>query len=118
MYEFNGWAVVVANEGTDAANDELMGRLLDHIAGLDEMTRERFHWDDAGLNGHRAIMVAGLRNHPDPFVTGVFQWLAEQSRRAYGLLYTLDDSWGDPNRFDVWRLRRGELTFHADPFFD
>lgn len=117
MYEFNGWAVVEADERGDAAGDELMEQLLEHVAGLEEMTRERFHWDNAALNGHRAILVSGLRNHRDPFVTGVFQWLADHSRRAYGLLYTRDDAWGDPNRFDVWRLRDGELTLHEDPFF-
>jgi hypothetical protein len=117
MYEFNGWAVVRSDEGSDEADGALFARLLEQIAGLPEMTRDRFHWDEGTLNGHWAILVSGLRNHGDPFVRGVFQWLADHSRRSYGLLHTRGDSWGEPDRFEAWRLRDGELTLHEDPFF-
>ena len=117
MYEFNGWAVVEADEGTEAADDELMDRLMAHIAGLPESTRDRILTAENVLNGFRSITLSGLRNHPDPFIVGVFHWLAEQSHRAYGLLYVRDDSWGEPDAFNVWKLERGKVTFHNDPFF-
>jgi len=117
MYEFNGWAVIESNEGTDEADGELMERLVEHLDELDEQSRKHFHTAGFVLNGFRSVFVSGLRNHPQPDVMGLFDWLARRSRRCYGLLYVRDDSWGEPDRFDVWRLQDGNVTHHDDPFF-
>lgn len=117
MYEFNGWAVVISEEANDAADDALFERLKAHVATLPESTRDRIFFPATILNGHWSIAVSGLRNHPDGEIRWLFEWLGEQSRRCYGLLHTRDDEWGDSDRFDVWKLERGAVTLHEDPFF-
>lgn len=119
MFEFNGWAVVEADGGGEAADHALMARLKEHVAeGKEEMPRG-FHFEE-GLNGFRSVLMSGMRNHPRPEVVGVFYWLAAESRRAYGLLYVRNDEVDDPadvNRWRVWRLADGEVTYHEDTLF-
>ncbi|HEU4557836.1 MAG TPA: Imm7 family immunity protein, partial [Longimicrobium sp.] len=89
------------------------------LEGAEEVP-QGFHFE-AGLNGFQSVLLSGLHNHHRPEVVGVFYWLAQESRRSYGLLYTRNDEVEDPAdvyRWRVWRLADGEVTYHhEEPFF-
>ena len=74
-----------------------------------------------GFNGMYSLTISGLRNHRREEVIDLFEWLAENSPACYGLLYVQDgEDWRRgadyQNDFRVWRLAKGQLTEHADPF--
>ncbi|HEX9937731.1 MAG TPA: Imm7 family immunity protein [Longimicrobium sp.] len=120
MYEFNGWAVVEAEVRTDSDDSELFDRVRAYVAALPEHTRERVFLPDTILNGFHSLTVSGFRNHCDPEILWLFEWLAAQSRLCYGLLYVRNDEVhdvADVYRWRVWRLAGGEVTCHDDPFF-
>lgn len=75
----------------------------------------------SGFNGMHSFTVTGLRNHRKEEVIDLFRWLAENGPGSYGLLHVCDDEDGErgadyANGFRVWRLARGRLTEHTDPF--
>jgi hypothetical protein len=116
MFEYHGWAVVCSDVGSDEANNKLMRALQVKLAELPESTRASFQLGDP-LNGLNTIMASGLRNHYRAEIVHVFWWLAQQSRRSYGLLYVRDDDVaGDKDAFQVHRLLDGQLQALADPF--
>ncbi|HEU4557891.1 MAG TPA: Imm7 family immunity protein [Longimicrobium sp.] len=120
MYEFNGWAVVEADVRSEENDRELFDALKEYVATLPEATRGRVFFPDTILNGFRSLTVSGLRNHCDSEILWLFEWLAARSRHCYGLLYVRNDEVLDPrdmDRFFVWRLANGEVTYHDDPFF-
>ncbi|MFL6211049.1 MAG: Imm7 family immunity protein [Pyrinomonadaceae bacterium] len=116
MFEYHGWAVVRSDDGSAEADDELMHALQVRLAALPASTSASFQLGDP-LNGLYTIMTAGLRNHYRAEIVNVFWWLAQQSRRSYGLLYVRDDDVeGDKDVFQVHRLLAGQLQALADPF--
>ena len=66
--------------------------------------------------------MSGLRNHRDPSIFHLFQWLAEHGKRSSGVLFTRDDE-DDDRRYDhetyfrVFRLSRGEFK-ELDTLFE
>ncbi len=118
MFEYQAWAVVRSDAGTEEADDALMDGLRQQVAALPEVLRGSFHLGD-GTNGMWSFTASGLRNHQRVEVMLVFDWLAAHSRRSYGLLYVRDDAVedGDRDAFHVYRLTDGRIAVLADPFF-
>jgi len=122
MFEFYGWASIgnrptrPSTSGAQATLTTLQRRLSElRVPGLVEVS---FHQD---LNGTiSAVFVTGLRNHRLESVFAFFKWLGAVAPHAYGLLYVLDDEDNrgpeHANSFHVWRLVRGVLSEHQDPF--
>jgi len=62
-------------------------------------------------------LAAGSHNHGAD-VVDFYERVASAAPGSYGVLYLHDDerSVGDRNKWQVYVLRRGEVTEHADPF--
>ena len=127
MFEYHGWAVVHSTSGRrvfDEAglhqpDDELLLDLLERqISTLAEPAREGVRLLRT-INGFCTLVVAGMRNHRDQSIYELFQWLADNGRRSYGLLFTSDDEDDDrqynhQTQFRVHRLATGEFTELSD----
>jgi hypothetical protein len=114
MFEYHCWAVAEPDARLDDGRT-LLQQLRDRIAALPEGSRESFHVTT--LNEVHVI-ATGLRNHYRPEVLDVFQWLAKQCPRCYGLMYLRGDPGEDgAYRFQVQRIGNGEIEFFEDPFF-
>jgi hypothetical protein len=120
LFEFHGWAVLSSDEGIATVrpgHSSLVDNVNARLGELRDKDRlSQFQIHDVG-NEILVLTVHGLRNHPQTQVIALFQWIAEQAPKSYGLLYVLDDEDGDhDNEFGVWRLARGQLSEQADPF--
>jgi hypothetical protein len=114
MYEYHCWAVL-PDFGDREAEGRLEQELRDRIAEVDEGSRESFN-----VTTLNTLMVAasGLRNHSQPFVIGVFEWIAENWPGSYGLLYIHpehpdEDGW----RFHVQKISAGRMEYLEDRYF-
>ena len=123
MFEYHGWAVIRSNWEDDDNYEENTARLFENlkekISSLSESMRKSFSYSE--MNEMSAILVSGFRNHRQPEVIEVFEWLAEQSNSSYGLLYVHDDEDHErgadyENVFRAYRLVRGHLVECDDPF--
>ena len=63
------------------------------------------------------LWLAGSHNHGAD-VVDFYERVASAAPGSYGVLYLHDDerSVGDRNKWQVYVMRRGEVTEHADPF--
>ena len=122
MFEFHGWITLRVDDSDDADIGVLRAREELAIEQLDAAIRE--HCDDISLfeikrtsNDLLVLVTHGLRNHADRGVVSLYRWIAENLTNSYGLLYVHDDE--DPvhdNEFRVFKLAKGKLSEHADPF--
>lgn len=123
MFEYHGWAtlrtdIVDQHGGEDeAALREMLGKLREHIAT--SPLKASIHIQER--NNLCALAIFGFNNHRQQPVIDVFQWLADNARCSYGLLYIHDDEDfkrdGDhTNHFRVWKLALGKLEELSDPF--
>ena len=129
MYEFHGWVVLayhthdINQERQDEAVNKFRAFLRDlHIEDFSMLCR---------LNGMDSFVITHMHNHLSEYVIDIYKWIAENLPGSYGLLYIHDDEdfagsyqsykYEDPtvdnsNKFFVYRLARGQLTKHEDPF--
>jgi hypothetical protein len=72
------------------------------------------------INGTHVLWLAGCTNHWGSDIDDVMELLqvaGEQAEGSYGLLYVWDDEDAvHENVFRVWRLAKGVLSEHPDPF--
>lgn len=123
MFEFHGWAVI--RESFDEANeDEDVLKAI--VAELSEQIRAH-PWVNGPcrlevVNGAYHLWTTGVFNHRGDRgeeLLELFRWIARMAPGSYGLLYVYDDEAENlPERvgFQVWRLARGQLLRHQDPF--
>ncbi len=123
MFEFHGWAVI--RESFDEAHED--GDVLKAIVA--ELS-EQIHthpWvngpcDLVSVNGAYHLWTTGLFNHRGSRaeeLLAFFQSLAQKAPGSYGFLYVHDDEAENPkerDNFQVWKLARGQLLRHHDPF--
>lgn len=108
----------------DAQDEQLWSALelqLQQLQQKDPFLHCQWH---RRLNNARGLLqIAVSRNHRSGSVWDLLDWLAQSSPGNYGLLYVHDDEdvagaragGGDfANVLRVWRLRRGQLSEHAD----
>jgi hypothetical protein len=118
MYEFHGWASVAHTAG--AREEKPQSRLWKRFTGmLGTALPEGGAHTAVRHDGSDHFSFSGAHPQREAYVLEVFQWLAENAPGAYGLLYVWDSDSddGQQNAFSVWRLRRGKLVEHRDPFF-
>jgi hypothetical protein len=117
MFEFNGWIVVRSNEGTIAADGELVDELREWLDAMDESIRTSFILPEHSVNGHRPLLLSGLRNHYWHEVEETLRWVAERSGASYGVVHLYDATRHDGrSAFVVLTLRGGRVEEHDDPF--
>ena len=117
MYEFHGWAVLWCG-GDDEQHARNVHRLeTEFRAYLCEVAPEPT-WRLFEQNVVTIYNISGIHNHPRNYVLESFQWIADRAPRSYGLLYLNDDEQTPDaaENFVAWRLAKGELTKHPDPF--
>ena len=119
-----GWAnlLTTAYETDEAGEQRLVDSLEQYIA------KQFGGWSSIEFKISRCLNWAGpcltvmaCFNHRQDAVIDLFRWLAANGPGSYGLLYVHDDEDHRPdgdyeNCFRVWRLVRGTLTEHDDPF--
>lgn len=119
MVEYHGWITVrpPAHEVDD-----------DGLASVAAMVRREIERRNAPhrilgmkiVNANCMVWFAGCTNHWATDVDDAFEFLkvvAANAPGSYGILYLWDDE--DPkheNDFRVWRLAKGALSEHTDPF--
>lgn len=116
MFEWHGWATIVASPGTedDAAAEahqrDAEARVARAIADAEGVANETL--DLRSANGSVHVWLAGSHNHRDETVIGLFRSIAEAAPGSYGVMYVLDD--------DVsctWErlvMRRGTVSREVD----
>ena len=119
MYEFHGWINIEAGELDEVSWQETQAAIAALTERLQEAQEEIRGWFEVREtdNGQIVVVAHGLRNHRQDGPRELFRWIGERYPWSYGLLYVWDDE--DPERhndFFVYRLARGVLTEHADPF--
>jgi len=117
MIEYQGWATIREayreEDEDEAALDLIASDLITRVRGLAKRP-----WCEAtfcNFNGAQRLSVMGYRNHATgdwPDVYAMFEWIAENAPGSYGILSCHDDE--DPqgldNEFQIFVLRRGQLT--------
>jgi hypothetical protein len=116
MFEYHCWAIAEPEGGIEA-EDALASALEARIAELEEGARDSFHV--TRLNA-LVVTASGLRNRYQGAVLGVFEWLARECPRAYGLMYHRGEDLGADGlyRFQVQRIHRGTIDHLEDRYFD
>jgi hypothetical protein len=119
MVEYHGW--ITLREASSETNED---RLV-VIAALiqQEIERRNAQHRIIGMkvvNANYIMWFAGCTNHWSSDVDDIFELLrfvATQAPGSYGLLYLWDDEdLQYENEFRVWKLAKGMLSQHADPF--
>jgi hypothetical protein len=117
MYEYHCWAVL-PDFGDREAERRLGDELRARIAGLDDGARESFNVTNLNT---LLVTASGLRNHGQPLLLGVFEWITEAWPGSYGVMF-LRSEYPDPDgnaRFEVRKLGGGRIESLADhPFLD
>ena len=116
MYEFHCWAALGYHtyEIEDVPQQTLLAELRRYLDGIN---RSSSLWTLRSYNGVESFQISGQHNHRSDYVIDIFRWIAEHGPGSYGLLYVSDDEDAHHSEvFRVWRLARGELTVHDDPF--
>ncbi len=116
MFEYHCWAVL-PDFGDREAERRLDEELRTRIEALDEGSRESFHVTNLNT---LLVTASGLRNHGQPWVLGVFEWIAEQWPGSYGLMYVAPD-YPDPDgrwRFHVQKMGNGRIEYLEDRYFE
>jgi hypothetical protein len=108
MFEAYGWANVGDLPHLEALEVEIAKAQTEGWTHL-QLARE-LNWAGAVLT------VAVCRNHRGDAVIDLFRWIARNGRDCYGVLFVRDQESAHDNEFRVWRLARGSLTEHSDPF--
>ncbi|MFF0345226.1 Imm7 family immunity protein [Kribbella sp. NPDC004875] len=113
MYEWHGWATVVASPSPDDDDtqqhnaEEQVRRLLADAGGVANETV-----DCRLANGMVHVWLAGSHNRRDDTVIDLFRSIARVAPGSYGVLYAyehgLDDGW------QRWVMRRGTVELEAD----
>ena len=116
--EYHGWITLRDSPG-DPEEDrtpEIAARVGERLR---DMEAEHRIVGMKAVNATYIVWLGGCTNHRSADVDevfGLFHLVASSAPGSYGLLYVWDDETGDENQFRVWRLARGRLSEHADPF--
>jgi hypothetical protein len=117
MYEYHGWVSLRAT--AEAIDDEPELRLAEIRRLVDEMGPYGL-MDLRPLNGHYVVHMGGMPNHRGgrgPALIDLLTKIGQLAPGSYGLLHVWDDEHPEQmNEFRVFRLIRGVVTEHADPF--
>lgn len=117
MFEYHGWITIYESAGDDDGDPlalvERIRRRVDEVAGP-------YLLDLRFVNGVPSLHLAGFPNHRGLHggdVEALFAAVGALAPGSYGLLYVRDDESADhANEFRVFRMARGRVTEHADPF--
>ncbi len=119
MYEFHGWANILADDSDDAdiqIYDERLDKILSGFKDELAKIQDKSSIFEVRHASNRLIVFIthGLRNHGNLEARELFEWLAENAPDSYGLLYCWNsDHW---NEFDVYKLAQGKLSDAKDIF--
>ena len=116
MFEWHGWATIVASPGTDddaAAEahqrdaEAWVARAIADAAGVANETL-----DLRPANGSVHVWLAGSHNHRDETVIGLFRSIAEAAPGSYGVMYVLDSDVS--YTWERLVMRRGTISREVD----
>jgi Immunity protein 7 len=119
VFEYHGWIAVHPGAGDDEAPSDLDGiveRLRRRVDELDSpyLSDLRF------MNGTPYLHLAGHPNHrgsEGEQILALFTEVGQIAPGSYGILYVADDEDpGHENEFRVFRMARGQVSEHPDPF--
>ncbi|MGC4047735.1 MAG: Imm7 family immunity protein [Armatimonas sp.] len=124
MFELHGWLVLqidepyggnnkLSIEEYDLKNAKFKEKFLAKV--------QRFHLTE---NIHQCkrgqwqymFTFQGFHNHCHTEIYEIFKWVADHSKKSYGLLYTSDGEGEYMFDFRVWVLKDSQFTEHGDPF--
>jgi hypothetical protein len=117
MFEFHGWAVLRWDDSLPESEEQMAA-----IQRAVDAARSEFSMAEVSMLGNdlTVVHVHGRRNHRAASIQRLFEVVAQEAPRSYGLLYVWDheDSRGleFENAFRVWRLAQGQFTDMPDPF--
>jgi Immunity protein 7 len=119
MFEYHGWVCLRATPEVDDFDAKTYS-LPEIERLLDAFGRDYGLVDLRPLNGTYFMHIAGMpnhRGHHGPAAIRLLRDVGQAAPGSYGLLYVLDDEHPEHNNeFRVFRLTRGDVTEHADPF--
>jgi hypothetical protein len=116
MFEWHGWATIVASAGAeDDVQAEAQQRVVEAqvaqaVADAEDVPNETL--DLRRANGSLHLWLAGSHNHRSETVIDLFRAVARLAPGSYGVMYVLDDDVAD--MWERWVMRRGSVTREAD----
>ncbi|PZG13252.1 Imm7 family immunity protein [Nonomuraea aridisoli] len=116
MFEYHGWVTIRDTAGPEEDPARLtrqIEEIQERLARLGDYGLLDLRW----MNGTPFLHLAGNPNRRGAWgqeIIGLFARVGEIAPGSFGLLYVLDDESDEEVR--VFRMARGEVTEHADPF--
>jgi hypothetical protein len=116
MFEWHGWAVIVASPGTaddeatDARQDIAEAAIQRLFDGRPPVVNEVA--DCRQANGQMHVWLAGCHNHPSPAPYELFEQIGHLAPGSYGVLYSIEH--GVEARWSRRLLSRGAVRVEAD----
>jgi hypothetical protein len=111
MVEYHGWITLREDSGRlnaiAATIQEELGQSSRQIRGMKLVNSTYLIW----LAGCKERWSSDVDEALD-----LFRTVGSLAPASYGLLYVWNDEGEQDNAFRVWRLAKGALTQHADPF--
>lgn len=118
MFEYHGWIALHASAGDEEPSD-LDGAVEPLRRRLDELDSPYLS-DLRYMNGTLFLHLAGYPNHrgsEGDEILALFTEVGQIAPGSYGILYVGDDEDpGHENEFRVFRMARGQVSEHPDPF--
>lgn len=120
MFEYHGWVTVQSSAGDETDRDRAAAQ-AGADAVLEALRTAPGLADIRTVNGATQVHIAGFLNHrgnQGDLVENVFRELGQVARGSYGVLYLRDDedSSGRDNEFQMFVMRRGEVSQGRDGY--
>ena len=116
MFEWHGWAVVVASaaadddEVSDARGRRIQEEALALLESVPAVANEVLDWRH--VNGQLHVWLAGAHNHPDSSAQDLFESLARVATGSYGVMYSHDHD--SESGWTRRIMRRGQVLLRTD----
>jgi hypothetical protein len=116
VFEWHGWATIVASPGAEddpaaeARQRDAEARVARVIAGAAGVANETL--DLRSANGSVHLWLAGSHNHRDETVTDLFRSIAKAAPGSDGVMYVLDDDVS--YTWERLVMRRGTVSREVD----
>lgn len=119
MFEYHGWVTIFDSPGDDI-DESMLRRTAERVQRKLAELGDQHLLDLRWINGQPSVHLAGFASHSGGWadrITELYAQIARLAPGSYGLLYVRDPEHAfHGEEFRIYRMARGQVTEHADPF--